>query len=60
MGSVVIVGAEEGGEGSAALVVGRVGAFVCPSPEEGLVEAFHLPIGLGTVRTDQFMSGADL
>ncbi len=38
MGSVVIVGAEESGEGSASLLVGLVGAFVGPSCEEGLVD----------------------
>lgn len=43
MGLVVIVGAEESGEGSASLLVGLVGAFVGPSCEEGLVEAFDLP-----------------
>ena len=60
MGSAVIVGAEESGEGLASLLVGGVGAFVGPSLEEGLVEAFHFAVGLGTVGLDQFVSGADL
>ena len=60
MGSAVIVGAEESGEGLAALLVGGIGLFVGPSSEEGLVEAFHFAVGLGTVGSDQFVSGADL
>ena len=60
MGSLIIVGAEESGEGLAALLVGVVGSFVGPSSEEGLVEAFHFAVGLGTVGSDQFVSGADL
>ena len=45
MGSVVIVGTKEQGEGLATLLVGGVGAFVGPSSEEGLVEAFHFSVG---------------
>ena len=60
MGSAVIVGTKESGEGLAALLVGGIGLFVGPSSEEGLVEAFHFPVGLGTVGSDQFVSGADL
>ena len=60
MGSVVIVGAEEPGEGLAAGLVGGVGAFVGPSSEDGLVEAFHFSVGLGSVRPDEFVSGFDL
>ena len=60
MGSVVIVGTEEPGEGLAPLLVSGIGLFVGPAPQQGLVEAFHFPVGLGTVRTDQFVSGADL
>ncbi len=60
MGSVVIVGVNDGGMGWAALLVSGVELLVGPPPEEGLVETSHFSIGLGSVGSDQSMGGADL
>ena len=45
----VIVGVEPGGVGVAAFLFGAVGLCVGPFVEQGAVEAFDLPVGLGSV-----------